>query len=410
MEIAESFLQALVTMMRRAGHFRRASYPQPDVCYAPQNPEEDHRKWLAWVESESFKRLAFRLLQHDTNTSMALLVNPVISYTEVQLPVPDSAALWSAPTAEKWKQGLSSSSNYHLLTVGDILDDPDSLTKHREYIDIEIASLAVISLVWMLTWEYSRMVSFQRLQPRQFNALIAKLRLDELVKLLGSLSISLASEMSTLPGLAVILQLIHLHLYMPFEDIQIFAGMQGDEQARAVYPAISEWVSSESARRAVFHAGQIIRASRTLPHASIRGPQAIMIYYASLALWVYGLLLKRQPAEESGGAKKTSSSTDTSGDDVYLDGPDETMRVRRFIEFGTGKPCIRSDDPNKAEGGPSTVAYLDSPDAALTAIITIVQRNFGNKEMALLTNKLIYLMGELRQAARRSAAAIGGGQ
>lgn len=403
-EIAESFLQPLVTMMRRAGHFRRASYPQPELADSPQNPEEVRRKWLAWIELESFKRLAFRLLQHDTNTSMALLVNPIISYTEVQVPLPDSAALWSATTSEQWKRGLSTIANRQVLTVGDVLDDPDSLTRQRDSVDVEVANLAVISLVWMLGWEYTRMVSFQKMQPRQFNALIAKLRLDELVKLLSCLSISLAPEIPVQPELAVRLQLIHLHLYMPFEDIQTFAGMQGAEQARAVYPAISEWIFSESARRATFHAGQIIRASRTLPHASIRGPQAIMVYYASLALCVYGLLSNRQSAKEKTG---NFPLTSTDGDDVYLDDPNETIALRRFIEFGAGRPCIRIADPSKATEGPKRVAYLDNPDTTLEVIINIVQTNFGSTEIALLTNKLICLMGELRKAARRSTEPVG---
>lgn len=413
-EIAECFLHPLVTMMRRAGKFRAASYsqqqPRPAVADAsPDARSEDTREqWLAWVEVESFKRLAFRVLQHDTNASMALLVNPIISYAEVQMPIPDSAALWSATTVGQWKTGFLSSrtsndSNCQRFTTGDLIDDPNILNRHAQTMDRDVGCSAVLSLGWMLTWEYTRMVSFQKVQPRQFNSLITKLRLDELRKLLSSLAVGLASVKETSSSiLPPRLELLHLHLHMPLEDIQTFAGMQGAHQARAVYPSVREWAQGKSARRAVYHAAQIIRASRGLPDTFIQGSEAIIIYYASLALWVYGLLVEKQKQPSSSG-DNGGSMTASCENHVCLDAAEESIALQRFIEFGVGNPCIqRSNQDAQAElGHDRRLVYLDCPDAILEAIINVVRCNFQDMEMAHLTQKLIQLMEELRKAARQ---------
>lgn len=397
-EIAESFLQPLVTMMRRAGKFRRAGYAQTARNTEPSQPESERvrKDWLDWAEAESFKRLAFRLLQHDADSSMALLVNPIISYTEAQLPLPDSTVLWSAVTAGQWKMGFPSRSNLQLLSAGDVIDNPDSLNRHAGTVDAEIASRAALSLGWRLTWEYTRMVSFQKLQPRQFNALIVKLRLDELSKLLSGLEMSLSSGPAASPGLTLRLELLHLHLHMPFDDVQTFAGMQGASQARDMQPSIREWALGESARRAVFHAAQVLRASRDLPHAFIQGPEAIMLYYASLALSVYGFIAEKRSA----GGVSSSSVAVTS---VYLDDPEESTALRRFIEFGVGRPCIRrgnrDEQPEIGRNGPAV--YLDRPDMVLEVIVVVVEANFKDAEMAQLTQKLMQIVEELRNAARR---------
>lgn len=390
-EIAESFLQPLVTMVRRGGHFRRASYPQPTMEATHPNSDETHNQWLAWIETESFKRFVFRLLQHDTNASMALLVNPIISYTELRLPVPDSATLWSAVTAGQWKLGYAPMANHQALTVGDLIEDPDALIRQGEMIDKDVAAGAMVSLTWMLTWDYTRMTSFQRLQPSRFNLLVTKLRYDELRQLLDSLTIVCASQTTSDPALTMRLELINLHIHMSFEDVQLFAGMQGAEQARAVYPSLSEWSLSESARKAVYHAAQVVRAARNLPQGFIQGPEAIMMYYASLALWVYGLLV----GKHSGVGV---------GEEVHLDRAEENVFLRRFLQTGQGRPCIQSGAGGQGQTGSSveTTVGTSKPDAILETVISVFEENFRDTEMAPLPQKLIQLMQELSRAAKRS--------
>lgn len=56
-EIAESFSQPLITMLRRGLRFRRSVY-QTIIPLAEDTNEVLERKWHAWIEQESFKRYA----------------------------------------------------------------------------------------------------------------------------------------------------------------------------------------------------------------------------------------------------------------------------------------------------------------------------------------------------------------
>lgn len=97
MEIAESNSQPLVTMLRRGGFFKRRNPPA-----APEHSDNDKtldQKWRAWIEAESFKRVAFHVLIHDTQASISLLTRPLISYAEISLELPYTLALWRATSA-----------------------------------------------------------------------------------------------------------------------------------------------------------------------------------------------------------------------------------------------------------------------------------------------------------------------
>lgn len=90
MEIAESFLQPLVTMIRRGGRLRQSMWK--DIC--PAAEEEGpalESKWLEWVHQESYVRLIYRVFELDRQSSMALLKPPLMAYSEMQLPLPSSS-------------------------------------------------------------------------------------------------------------------------------------------------------------------------------------------------------------------------------------------------------------------------------------------------------------------------------
>jgi hypothetical protein len=89
MEIAESFLQPLVTMIRRGGRLRRSTWK--DI--APSVDEEGsalEAKWHEWVHQESYIRLVYRVFELDRQSSMALLKPPLMAYSEMELPLPSS--------------------------------------------------------------------------------------------------------------------------------------------------------------------------------------------------------------------------------------------------------------------------------------------------------------------------------
>lgn len=392
-EIAESFFHPVLTMMRRDGKFKRSAYPDTNSGNTNTQAIVSRDKWLKWVEDESFKRLVFRMLSHDANSSMALLVIPSISYAEVLLPLPGNTDLWTAASPEQWSSFITVQDPGEPLYVADIIDDPGILNNRAGSLDIYVAIHGVLACTWAMCCEYLQLSSLQRSRPRRWNVLVTEMRKDELLKLLGHLKLSLPSDELADPEILMQLELTLLHLQMPFEDIQLFAGMEGPERARAVYPMIRDWVKSEAARHAICHAAQIVRIAKRLPKGVIRSPLAIMLYHASLAFWVYGLLSNQSP-----GISRAPSQN------VCIDDTD-SIALQRFKGFGQGQPCIgwRSEVPGQDDVVISVP--LSQPDKVMEAVMGIVRTNFSGLPIPHLTERLVQLMAELENSAKSKVAA-----
>jgi hypothetical protein len=399
LEIAESFLQPLVTMIRREGRFRRSYYP-PVVVHPDDEGETLQQKWLSWIRLESIKRLVYHILNHDALSSIVLLTVPMVSYAEILLPLPDAHDLWIAPDANSWKTlylAKNNISNTRRPSMTDILFDVDLLGSSHQLIDERLALNSFLSGAWGLVWEYRQLNSVLKSRPRQSSQnLIMASRFDDLVRMLQDLRFNTQFVLSGSQYVALRLELILMHLHMSFEDVQFFAGIEGWEEARRVYPSLREWVKTTAARQAVCHAGQIIRISEALPKMTIRGFVAVAVYQASLALWVYGLI-----AENPGSGQGLNNLLvdATRNLPVWLDEP-ENSEVQRFIRLERGTPFIRG---LRNSGMPAAV--LHDPSSVMDIILHVIRSNFdpGGSKPALVEN-LIQLMTGLRTAAARVPA------
>ncbi|KAH7129185.1 hypothetical protein EDB81DRAFT_950885 [Dactylonectria macrodidyma] len=393
-EIAEGLLQPILTMFRRNGKLKRSAYSEMVVRDDLQGAALE-RTWLTWVDSESYKRLAFRLLVHDASCSMALLVNPLISYAEFSAPLPLSEAIWSSDSPERWKEAWLSRTSDRMFTVTDFLTDPETLIMHRDNIDLTTASFAMASCPWSICWEFIQLNSLQRSRKHHWNALVMSSRHDELSRLVKKLRNFASLHLTQATSVVMRLELVLLHLHMQFEDIQIFAGLEGPEQARSVYPSICEWAQSEPARRSVYHAAQIIRVAREVPRASMDPITAIMLYHASLALLAYGLLAK--PKVDAWRGSSGSSMTPDSADDVFLDQP-EDFTIRAFLQHGRGIPCLQSlTSSGTIPNNPRTI-YLTDIKSTMRVVVDILQTNYDNQLKPHLADKLIQLITSLESS------------
>lgn len=185
------------------------------------------------------------------------------------------------------------------------------------------------------------------------------------------------------------LELTALHLHAPFEDVQIFAGIEGAEQARGAYPVVLDWARTEVARKAICHAGQVLRfavAGGGTGRGLLQGVAAVVMYQASLVLWVYALLVHGRK-----GKGKGHNAVGLGSEAVWLDGVDE-FALQRFTHFGVGMPCIRGA---AAEGGVS----LGDPEAVLGAIIGILNDSFEGLPRPHLVERLLHLMEALQRSS-----------
>jgi hypothetical protein len=162
------------------------------------------------------------------------------------------------------------------------------------------------------------------------NSLILSSRYQELTKQLEDFRVS-SPPLSK--GSEITLELMLVHLNAPLDDIQLFAGIEGQEEARSAYPALREWIKTSAARQSLWHAGQVLRAAEGLPKALLCNFNAIAVYHAGLILWGYGFL-KRSMAS-------SSTPTDNSQSIVVLNGND-SLSARKFITLNRGIPSIRN--------------------------------------------------------------------
>ena len=340
---------------------------------------------------------------------MCLVVPTIVSYSELTLPLPLPNALFLAPTATAWKalyppQTLSD----RVPSLPQCLYDLSPLHSpgaHR-HLDIPLCLSLVAYGMWGLILEFRTLNSVLRAHPPPnqtygSNTLVIGHRHQELCQLLQHFTVSLPSAnlhsanrqappvpTTTLES-RILASLLLTHLHVSFNDIQLFAGREGDEEARRVYPGLHTWVESREARTALWHAGQVVRYAKML--GGIREFFAVAVYHASLTFWAYGVL-------RFGGERM--NDVDHSGDEnllVWLDG-DEVEDVKRFVALGSGMPCF------SAAG---KVARLSEPEKVMSAIINVLKGVDDNGSardeqtvMPPLVENLSQLITELGSAAR----------
>lgn len=397
-EITESFLQPVVTMFRRGGRFKKSSYPTNPVARDSRPENSSHQtRWRDWIFHESWKRATLRLLRHDASSSMYVMVSPIMSYAELSLPLPCAPALWEAQNAEQWESLLSSPSQpsvQHPPTVTDYLVDAGSFATHISHFDVRLANGAFLACAWSLAWEYIQLSSLQRAKPGRWNAFLLSSRLEEILKLLDQFRISLdPNHTPRFSEVRMRLEIILLHLHTPFEDIQIFAGIEGPDQARAAYPTVLEWAKTETARKAICHAGQALRFAKSAPKSRLQGLFAVLIYQASLVLWVYALF--------SDEKSESAAPSNRPADAVWLDGDDE-LALQRFGHFGMGTPHLRGSTASPGGAVEVSSCSLRDPESLLGTVIGILRDNHEGLPKPHLVERLLQLM----EALQRSSAGM----
>jgi len=179
-----------------------------------------------------------------------------------------------------------------------------------------------------------------------------------------------------------------MNLHVSLDDLQLFAGKEGEEQARRVYPILQQWSESSEARQALWHAGQILRQAKMFPAGHLKQFYAVGVHHAALALWTYGVVTK---------ATRNQSTIGMSQDIVYIDGLDST-EVQRFIGFGQGRPMIRGV---RCDGGQAIEAPLGDPRSCMEVAQEVLRSNFntGHDLLPPIVENLCHLIKQLGGAA-----------
>lgn len=410
MEIAECHLNIPIAMIRGRGSFQRSSYPPIQV-----DPADDgavlEEKWKTWCHRESWKRLIFHLYLRDAQTSMTSMNNPHISYAELTLPLPEARELWFAKTAREWKMHYlerNAGQDRRPPSLGDLFRDINLLATEHHRLDVQYAVSIYLHGFWSLIREYRQMNAIYRWSAFSPSTagnpnVLLQSRHQELVKALEQFQ---ATAMQNWPHMLsaqekVVLNLLFVNLHVSLEDLQLFSGKEGDEQAKRIYPSLQRWAQDSESRRALWHAGQILRWAKEFPPGHLKDFYAVAVHHAALAIWTWGVLTRaiRRTAGLQPGYNHSEPL-------IYLDGPDMS-ETAQFTSYGTGRPAIRGpvkkgqgSGRDSAGGGSGVVESLvEEPKPTMAIVEEVFRANYLNGPVAPIVENLCHLIKQLGNAA-----------
>ncbi|KIW00598.1 uncharacterized protein PV09_07796 [Verruconis gallopava] len=397
MEISEGFSHVLNTMLRRGGNFQstQVSEAWPVVSDGHQTLE---LKWKNWTKAESFSRLVFHIMVRDACGSMSFITQPLLSQAEITLSAPISSDLWTAADSKTWArlyhEKLAQKASY-LPSVQDICNENLLLTQWDKIIDTRACIWLILSNLWARIWKYHDLQNSLEAAPHTscstMSLVIDTLRNDleqsiEYFRLVGVQCMEACD-----PGARMLVEYESMVIYAPIEDIQRLVGKYGEDAALKVQPKMEIWVSSNRARKALWHAGQIFRAAKCVPVGALRDYLAVTVYHVGIIFWAYAIL------------KHNSAPICALQDEeqVHLDGDEGTL-VQRFVALGRGTPVIKLDGHISPSGVDEALA-INSPCQVMKAInVLIIHGASGGVEEACpdLVRKLSRLIHTLSYAAQ----------
>ncbi|KAF9696745.1 hypothetical protein EKO04_005701 [Ascochyta lentis] len=392
-EISESFQQPLLSMLRRGNRFKRSNYPVQVFSPTDVGPVLE-KKWRAWVQQESFKRMVYHLLSHDAQASMSLLTNPAVSYSELDLPLPEPQELWLASSAEEWRAIYQTNADIYTMRIPSLTEciaSPDLMQERKTVIDLKLSCSSFLYAMWGMVWEYRKLARLFLAEPNKNSVWDSRLtmmtRQQELLKVFDYYRVSYANEN------VLLLELILMHLHISLEELQHFCGLEGLESTSCVHASMKEWASSKAARSAVWHAGQVMRATRQLPPMHLRDFYAISLFHVSLTFWAFGLA-PRIFAQCEERASKETGTPKTLQHVVYLD-DEETSATYRYVSLNMGTPALHNP------GYDTSVVPLSDLTGVMTVIIDLMGRGDGEATMpnSPLVENLLNVMRRIRDTA-----------
>jgi hypothetical protein len=390
-------------MMRYRGKFSRSHYPQI-VIDAADSGKTLEDKWKKWSDLESWKRLVFHAYLRDAQVSMTQFSNMSMSYADLTLPLPASRDLWEARTVEEFKclyLEKEAGEGKPAPCLGDVLRDISVLAANRRRLDMRLAISICLHGFWALIWEYRQKNAVFRVKsdnPMALNNnnLLLSSQHHELCQMLRTFHIAItASQGAISPQESLVLHLLQFNLHVSLDDLQLFAGKDGDDEARRIYPTLQRWSESQHARQALWHAGQILRQAKLFPTGHLKDFYAIAVHHAALCVWAYGVVTKAMRRPNSQLTMQYTNLPDL----TYLDGED-SVAVQRYIAVGHGRPAIcgprsRDTSPLVPEG------LLDDPKSCMEVTQDILRANFveGPEGLPPISENIIHLLKQLGNAA-----------
>lgn len=184
------------------------------------------------------------------------------------------------------------------------------------------------------------------------------------------------------------------------------------------------------ARKALWHAGQVLRQGRRFPGGHLKDFYAVAVHHAALCLWAFGIVTRASGARGGGVGLYAQQQQQhyrlhqqqqerqrlpgqgqrqfgyQGAPTVLLDGA-ESPAVHAWIGSGQGRPAIRRLDTGGGEEGGNTATQpteclLEDPRACMEVAQEVLRANFVGTWESLppLSENIIAVLKRLEEAAR----------
>lgn len=346
------------------------------------------------------------LFFHDAQSSVGLCKNPLISYNELCFGLPASRDLWTARSAEEWRNIYLTKAqlpaNGTAPRVSELADYMASLDELGEHSDVELCCMVIVYSFWGQILAYREAVKLHSARTNRRAAahqVWMKVQHQELYRDLCEFSSMIRQSGRFDSQLGLLAELFMMVLHVSPDELQKFAGKEGEDEARRAARSVEEnWADSPESRYAVWHAGQVFLHARQIPPTSLRGFNAIAVYLASLTLWVYGLV--SGPTGEPGYQHAPPGYVPAGS--VLMDDY-ESSQSKAFLEVGQGLPAVRTI------AGPDFVTEpLSNQDSVLSIAQNLLRDNYPSRKEAPppLVESLVRLMQDLGSGSARAASEV----
>ena len=306
-----------------------------------------------------------------------------ISTREMTLPLPQSRRLWFARTAIEWKQiyqELQSPDNLRAPSLVCCLADLSRLELLPGLFDKDLATLVTLHGI-------SKMIFEQRLcnVPNSFQE-SQNMIWDEHSHGKISQMIQEVRQGFEINGYDVkhrlTLEFISMHHSSYIEHVELFAGKEGEDEAIMAHDLLVRWSETKEARQAVWHAGQVVHAFVSLPPERLSEFSAVMLFHATLCIWIYGTL---QPS--SSNPSQPTHSNDQVLQPVILD-EEESLESQKWVSLGRGFPSIKAVSSQQefclgTTNSSSLLVPLDRPAETVRTTLQWLIRQFLEKDERL---------------------------
>ncbi|KAK6602070.1 C6 transcription factor [Botrytis cinerea] len=325
-ELAESFSQPMITMMRRGGVLSAPLDSQNLIPNQNDTGQTLEAKWQTWAQRESFKSPS---------------ETPLMNFTELSFSVPASRELFLAESATDWKSKYMKKLHSPVVPPPRLIDFMHNfcgLENMDESWDIDLCCEAALNGFWGQIWAVGESTRFHGIDENRdsVHRLWITTQQRELYREVESFRERALLRTNSPIGFEFTAELFLLALCVSPDELQRFAGKSGQEAASLSLKSLERWYTTERARRAIWHAGQIFNCASFMAPAQLRDFHAVALYFASLTMWAYGHLSNSLTRESNNEINKTR---DYSQPEINLMGPD-SRETRTFISTGQGAAIL----------------------------------------------------------------------